>query len=125
MSQSTFISYSHSDSDWLRKIKRWERNGLLPSHIRITHERADYRQEGRGAIRREVQSMIQGAATVLVVVGDNSHDRHWVDQEVAYAKTRNKRILVGRIPDTRGAAPREVRNIREVLLDPGVLRNEL
>ncbi len=125
MSRSIFISYDYNDRAWRDKVRSWQQQGLLGSSVVVTHERGDYRPEGEVAIKNEIRSMIQGCTYVLVLVGDNTHNRPWLDYEIEVANSKGKRILLGRIPGTSGAAPLKVRHHTEIPLVPSSLVRHL
>lgn len=125
MSRSIFISYDYNDRAWRDNLSKWQSQGQLGTGLKMTFERDDLRQGGDSAIKNEINAMIQGCDTVLVIVGNNTHNRPWIDYEVSVANARHKKVLVGRIPNTTGAAPRELRGKQEVLLDPSSLKYQL
>lgn len=125
MAYAAFISYGYSDRVWLHTIKKWENERLLPQYVRITHEQTKYRREQNGTLRSEVQALIQRASIVLVLIGNNPHNRYWIHQEIAFALTKGKRIVVARIPKTTAKAPETIGDHQEILLRPGILRQEL
>ena len=57
-----------------------------------------------------LREQINAAQKILVLVGDSTHNRPWVDYEIAFAKSQEKPILWTRISDTTGAPPKEIRN---------------
>ncbi len=116
--RSVFVSYVYEDRSWLHTLKTWN----LGNDVTITHERADKRQDGRAAIDAELNAMIQGCSTVLVLVGQNSHSRPWIDREIQLAVSKNKQVVLARIPGTNGGAPSSVSHLCIHTLDPSSLR---
>ena len=125
MSKSVFISFAGNNRDWVNKINRWNQDGLLGSGIYISSERNDYRQEGDARIKQELSQLIQGASVVLFLIGQDTHNRYWVDYEVQQAQQRGKRILVARIPGTFGGKPIALSRYSEITLDPSTLKSYL
>ena len=115
--KSVFVSYVYEDRGWVETLKSWN----LGSDVRITHERADKRQDGKAAIDNELNTMIQGCSAVLVLVGQNSHSRPWIDREIQLAISKNKPVVVARIPGTTGGAPASLANRRIYTLDSSSL----
>ena len=120
--KSVFVSYVYEDFQWVEKLRSWNNQGLLGQGLIITAERADVRQLGSSAINRELNEMISGAAVVLVLVGQDTHNRQWIDREIQLAVSKNKRVVVARIPMTTGGAPASVRHLQIYQLDPTGLR---
>ena len=125
MSKSVFISFAGNNRDWVDKIRRWNQDGLLGPGIYISAERNDYRPEGDAAIKRELTNLIQGASVILFLIGQDTHNRYWVDYEVQQAQQRGKQILVARIPGTTGGKPVALSRYPELPLDPNSLRQYL
>lgn len=125
MPKSIFVSYDGDDMEWLDKLSDWEERGLLGDNVRITAERDDFRPQGNQAVKNELKSLIQGADTVLVLVGDNTHNRPWVDYEIDVANAKHKRVIPVRIPGTTGAAPKKLRSKEEVVMDPSSIKKRL
>ncbi|MEL6536070.1 MAG: TIR domain-containing protein [Bacteroidota bacterium] len=125
MSKSVFISFAGNDRHWVENIKSWNRAGYLGPGIHISAERNDFRSEGDARIKRELTQLIQGASVVLFLVGQDTHNRYWVDYEVMQAQQRGKRILAARIPNTTGGKPTALSRFSLFPLDPSTLRNYL
>lgn len=125
MSQSIFVSFAGTDRGWLPTIKNWGQKGLLGPGVVVTGERGYFTPEGDSAVKREIISMIQGASMVLFVIGNNTHNRYWVDYEVMQAQQRRKRIIVARIPNTTGATPAALRRYPIITLHPDSIRQHL
>jgi hypothetical protein len=125
MPHSVFISYVYEEKPYKDKVASWIEGQRLGSNVVVTSERADVRQHGEEEIRRHLRPLIQGAAAVLVLVGDTSHSRKWIDYEVAVAQSLHKVIIPVRIPGTRGGLPREVQAEAEVTFEPNAIANAL
>jgi hypothetical protein len=122
MPQSIFISYVYEDKKHRDNVERWCTTELLgPNRVTIT-EFADFRSQGERAIENHLKPRIRGAATVLCLVGENTHNSEWVKYELDVATSFNKRIYLARIPNTRGAAPSGYRHMPIYALDPSLLR---
>lgn len=122
MSYSVFVSYVYDDARHLAEtLVQWGREGRLGQDVVATIERLDYRPEGQGAIRREVNALMNGAAMMMAVVGDNSHDRPWPRHEVSYMQSARKPVIVVRMPQTRGAAPLGLRDLPEMTFEPDAI----
>ena len=125
MPKSVFVSYKWEDKKWVAKLKSWADKNLLGENVRITVERADYRMEGKAKIRQELKLMIQGASCVLFLIGQDSHNRPWVDYEVDLANQYRKKIVLVRIPETTGKPPVKLRKYAIQIFDPNSLKDKI
>lgn len=125
MPQSIFISYVYEDKNYRDNVERWSTRELIgPNRVTIA-ESADLRQGGERAIERHLKPKIRGAATVLCLVGNNTHNSEWVQYELDVATSLGKKIVLARIPGTSGAAPHRHRHLLLHTLDPSLLRKIL
>jgi hypothetical protein len=125
MPHSVFISYVYEEKQYKDYVASWIQGQRLGSDVVVTYERADVRQQGEEEIRRHLRPLIQGCAAVIVIVGDVSHSRKWIDYEVAVAQSLHKAIIPVRIPETRGGLPREIAGVPEVTFEPNAIANAL
>ncbi|MEM6719649.1 MAG: hypothetical protein AAF611_10055 [Bacteroidota bacterium] len=56
--KSIFVSYVYEDLKYVNKIKKWERNRLLPNFTIITEEE-DKRANGEKAVKAYLKPLIQ------------------------------------------------------------------
>jgi len=124
MRQSIFLSYVFEDYSYREQVKDWARRGLL-GDIDIVTETDDVRQGGLPAIRAHLRPLMRSADALLVLVGQDTHNRRWVDEEIHYCATSGKPIIVTRLPNSTGAAPPEVRGKAMVRFSPQDLREAL
>ena len=124
MPQSIFISHVHEDINYRHQVVRWIDDGHL-GRVVATSETTDVRQHGDSAIRAHLQPKIRGAAVVLGLIGQNSHNHGWVRYELQVAASLSKQIILARIPGTTGPAPEGFRNLTIHTLDPSTLRKLL
>ncbi|HZH78877.1 MAG TPA: TIR domain-containing protein [Archangium sp.] len=125
MPHSVFISYVYEEKSFKDKVVQWIRGQRLGSDVVATYERSDVRQEGENEIRNHLRPIIEGCAVVIVLIGDDSHSRKWIDYEVAVAQSLHKVIIPVRIPGTRGGLPREIAAVPEVTFEPNALATAL
>jgi len=121
MSKSIFISCVYEDSHRIDSIKNWVKDNRL-GDIVITQETEDKRQQGKEAVKQHIKSKIQGAAIILVLVGQNTHNHEWIEAEVELANSFNKEIICVRLPHTTGAVPPLLKNKRLVSFDPDAIK---
>ncbi len=122
--RSVFISYKYEDKRDFDQLKKWETNGRL-GNVRLTGETKDVRSQGEQAIQNHLNPKIDGASVVLILVGNDTHSSRWVEHEVERAEFRNKKIIVVRIKETLGGAPKLLRNIPEVHFEANAIRNAI
>ena len=125
MSHSVFISYVYEEKSFKDTVAQWIQGKRLGSDVVVTCERSDVRQQGENEIRNHLQPLIRGCAAVIVLIGDVSHSRKWIDYEVAVAQSLHKVIIPVRIPGTRGGLPREIAGVPEVTFEPNALATAL
>lgn len=124
MPKSVFVSHIYEEKPFKDKLDRWARDGRL-GNATVTGETHDVRQGGQRAIKQHLSPRLKGAGALLVMVGNDSHDRPWLDYEVQHARSHGKKIVAVRVPGTSGAAPRSIRNAQEVAFEPGAIRRAL
>ena len=122
MSKSIFISYVYEDKKYRDLLKEWGSKKLLGENTQITFERGDYRAKGKKAVKEEILSMIQGATAIVFLIGQNTHNHPWVNYEVECALSKNKKILLVRIPGTTGGKPKLLLKHNEVKMDINTLK---
>lgn len=106
MSKSVFISYRYEDQASRKQVEHWAQEGKLGPEVVTTAESEDLRPQGEAAIVRHLEPKIRGAAAVVCLIGQNSHnDGGWVQYELDVATSLHKVIVLLRIPGTTGAAP--------------------
>jgi hypothetical protein len=124
MSQNVFLSYVFEDRTSRDQVVDWARRGLLGA-IECVFETEDVRQGGEEAIRRHLRPIMSSAAVVLVLVGQDSHNRRWMDEEVHYCASSGKPVIWTQLPQTTGAAPAEVRSKPPVPFSPAAVREAI
>lgn len=75
-------------------------------------------------IRNYLSPLIQAAQAVVLLVGNNSHDRPWIDYEIQNARSAGKPLVVVRLPNSTGGPPRTVSGA-DVVFAPASLRAAL
>lgn len=125
MPRSNFVSYVYEDKRHRDNVERWFASEAVgPNRVMIT-EAEDRRPLGENAIKDHLRPRIRGAAAVICLVGNNSHNSNWVKSELDVATSLNKEIVLARIPGTTGAAPMGYRHLPIVPLDPSTLKKLL
>lgn len=124
MSKSIFISGVHEDSDKIASLKSWTAQGKLGA-VTITHETEDMRASGKEAIKNHLREKIRGASVVAVLIGNDTHNHHWIEAEVELANSFHKKVIAIRVPNTNGASPEILKKYQLINFDPDSLRGEI
>jgi hypothetical protein len=129
MPKSLFISCVFEDSARIQNIRKWADKKKL-GDVAITFETEDKRMEGVESIKLHLKSKIDGAAAVVVLIGQNTHNHDWVSAEVELANSRHLKIICIRIPDsnglmTTGAAPAILNKYSLTNFDPEAIKKAL
>jgi len=122
---SVFLSYVFEDVAYRDQLVSWAQRGELGPGIRLVFEAEDVRQKGDAGIRAHLRPILEGAHALLVMVGTDSHDRRWMDYEIAFAQSARKGVIVVRLPNTTGAAPPGVRSLNETVFSPSAIATSL
>jgi hypothetical protein len=94
-----FISHHHADDgevDKLTRLLAHRGNDLRNSSIRAkpaNQARLDRGEVKDETIRRLLRMKISWASTVVVLIGEQTHTRPWVDWEINEAHRQGKRIV--------------------------------
>lgn len=94
-----FISHHHADDakvDQLTDLLRSGDNDVRNSSVRMKPANQRRMDEGRvkdETIRRLLRMKISWATTVVVLIGNETHSRPWVNWEIEEAKRQGKRIV--------------------------------
>ena len=123
MPKSIFVSYVYEDKRHRDNVERWfADNTFGPERVMIT-ESEDLRPLGERAIENHLKPKLRGAAAVLCLIGQNTHNSDWVKYELDVATSCGKKIVLARIQGTTGAAPPGHRHLPIVALDPSTLKS--
>lgn len=81
-----FISYSHEDKDYARKLAA----GLKQQNIDYwMDDRIDYGSQWA----RVIQEKLEGCQAVIVILSTNAYNSDWVQSEIAFAQQEHKVIF--------------------------------
>jgi hypothetical protein len=104
MGTKIFLSYVYEDIAHVLQLRDWATKGLL-GQVTLVNESEDVRQKGDSAVYAHLRSVMRGADAILVLVGQDTHNREWVDKEIRYFIGAGKPILATRLPNTTGGTP--------------------
>ncbi|MHB8879338.1 MAG: TIR domain-containing protein [Myxococcaceae bacterium] len=117
MARRVFVSYVFEDRAYRDQVVDWWRQGQL-GDFEPVHEAEDVRQGGEAAIRGHLRPIMRDADGILVLVGQDTHSRRWVDEEIHHCASLGKPAVVTRLPNVTGAAPYEVRGHQVIPFSP-------
>lgn len=121
MSKSIFISCVYEDAHRIASIEKWAEQNRL-GKVLITHETDDKRPLGKEAIKAHIREKIRGAAVILVLIGNDTHNHEWIEAEVELANSFHKQIYCVRVPNSNGAAPPLLKKYGIINFDPETIK---
>lgn len=89
-----FISHYSEDDEHLRRLKeRLQEKGCTVRNSSV--EKGDYRKVpvADSTIAKELRGYIKWAGTVMVLIGEHTHERPWVNYEIRNAYLQGKKII--------------------------------
>lgn len=122
--RNVFVSYVFEDHAYRDQVVDWANRNLLGA-VKMVHEQDDVRRHGAAAVTQHLRHIMREAAALLVLVGQDTHNRKWVDEEIRYCASAGKPIIWTRLPNTSGAPPPELRSKASAAFAPGALRDAL
>ena len=122
MGKSVFVSCVYEDSSYIKNIERWAKGGLLGNDVNITAETEDKRSQGKEAIKNHIKNKIRGAAVVVVLNGNDTHNHDWIKAEVELANSFHKKLVCMQVPNTKGALPPILKNYDRIPFHPNNLK---
>jgi hypothetical protein len=111
MSKTIFISYHFNDKTFKGEIVKWLKEAGFRT---ISTDEDDYRPQGENAVRSKIREQIKESSHLLVLVGNDGHNRPWIDYEISVAGSLGIKRNWVRLGNRNGAPPREVRSINEI-----------
>ena len=75
--------------------------------------------------KKSIERKINSAQVLLLLVGNNTHNRPWVDYEIHHAKCQGLKVLWTQIPDTNGAAPKEISKLTPIPFNINSIRDAI
>lgn len=121
-----FVSYCFDDEkEYCDRLQDWAKDNRLSENIVIFIEQEDKRIEGESAIKDYLKTQLKKSNGLLVLVGDNCHNRPWMDYEAAVAASIQLPIITIRVPGTTGAAPKLLGDRTLIAYEPNAIKNEI
>lgn len=111
MRKTVFISYHFNDKTYKGEVQKWlEEAG---SKV-ISVDENDLRPLGDSFIELNIRRDVSSSHLVLILVGNDTHNRPWINYEVAVARSKGIPTYWVRLTNRFGAAPVEVRGINGI-----------
>ena len=118
MKNKVFISYYFGDATFKGEVEAW----LSVTGVEILSvNKRDLIPEVRVAAEKRIKEQISESSLLLILVGNDTHNRPFVDYEVAVAKSKQIPTFWMRLPNRNGAPPFEVRNIKSIEYSESIL----
>lgn len=122
MKKTVFISYHFKDKTYKGEIVKWlEETGAKV----ISTDENDLRPNGDKLIEKKIKEQIHSSNIVLILVGNDTHNRPWVDYEVAVARSLKISTYCIQLAGRNGAAPKEVRSLTCIDYNKKAIQNLL
>jgi hypothetical protein len=106
MKTKVFISYYFGDASFKGEIVKWLNEARI---AHISTDKKDLRPEGAPVVKKEIREQLATCTHLLVLVGNDTHNRPWVNYEVSVSNNIPRCWV--RLPKRTGAAPEEVRSM--------------
>lgn len=91
---NVFISHYSEDDAELRKLKcRLKEKGCTVRNSSV--EKGDYRKDpvSDATIAKELRGYIKWAGTLIVLIGEHTHERPWINYEIRNAYMQGKNVI--------------------------------
>lgn len=119
MSRWVFISYNFNNRELVRTLKNYFQDRGGPCAGKPLYVTNDVSKDGDSAIDREIRSVMDQCAAAIFVIGDDNHNSPWIEREAKIASSRDLAIVAVRLPDTTGALPPKLREMKIQIEDWG------
>lgn len=120
MKKTVFISYHFNDKSFKGEIVKWLKEANIEN---ISVDEKDLRPEGDKVIEARIRKQIGQSDLLLILVGNDTHNRPWVDYEVKVAGSKQIPRKWVRLPNRTGAPPKEVKGLTSVEFKENVIKN--
>lgn len=120
-----FISFDYGDTESKKTVDNWKKQGIGGDISFSSEDGQSYTSKGQDFIQKILREKINEAQIVLVLVGNNTHNRPWVDYEVHHARSTEKKVIWTQIPGTKGGPPKEIANVPNVPFDMSSIRDAI
>lgn len=109
MKQKVFISYYFGDASFKGEVAQWLNQAGIEN---VSADKKDLRPDGAPVVKKEIRDQLATCTHLLVLVGNDTHNRPWVNYEVSVSNNIPRGWV--RLPNRTGAAPEEVRSMSPI-----------
>ncbi|MCK6601611.1 MAG: TIR domain-containing protein [Bacteroidetes bacterium] len=120
-----FISFDYQDIEAKKVVDNWSNQNIGLDISLSSEEGHNYLDKGENFVRTVLREKINSSQVVLVLVGNNTHNRPWVDYEIHHAKCQGIKVIWTQIPKTNGAPPKEISKLNPVPFDINSIRTAI
>lgn len=103
-----FISFDYQDIVSKKVVDNWTKQNLGSDISFSSVDGHNILPGGELKLKKVLRDKINESQIILVLVGNNTHNRPWVDHEVHHGKCHEKRVIWTQLPKTTGAPPKEI-----------------
>lgn len=100
-----FISYKWEDKKYANGLDGLLNNPNNDYRHLTEREREDLRYKGESSVKDYLKDKIRDRDAIICLIGNNTHNSTGVKYELQVAKSLEKKIIVVRIPQTKGGLP--------------------
>ncbi len=109
-----FISYRELDRAYRDGFIGMMRNPNNTFSDIPEYSQEDLRFKGEQVVKNYIKGVLGSCDKVICLIGDNSHNSTWINNEIDVAISQQKPIIPVRIPNTSGGLPPKIRNLKAV-----------
>jgi hypothetical protein len=120
-----FISFDYQDIESKKIVDNWTNQNLGLDISLSSEEGHSYAIKGKNYVRSILREKINSTQILLVLVGNNTHNRPWVDYEIHHAKCQGLNVIWTQIPKTTGAPPKEISKLTPIPFDMNSIREAI
>lgn len=120
-----FISFDYQDIESKNTVENWVNQNIGVDISFSTEEGHSYLDKGEKYVKKILSKKISLCQVMLVLVGQNTHNRPWVDYEVHHAKCHGLKVIWTQIPKTNGTPPIEIKNVSPIPFDLNAIRESI
>lgn len=120
-----FISFNYNDGASKKVVDNWVKQGLGEDISFSSVDGHDILSDGTVKLKKVLREKINASQVMLVLVGKDSHNRPWVDYEVHHGKSQKKTVIWTQLPNTNGAAPKEISKLKDVPFSMNLIQDAI
>lgn len=109
-----FISFDYNDIESKKVVDNWINQGIGLDISFSSFDGHSYSSKGDNFVKKIIREKINSTQVVLVLVGNNTHNRPWVDYEINHAKCHSKKVIWTQITNTTGAQPKGLNKVKPI-----------